>query len=731
MKPFFISLIGCMISPWAFADRHVTPDYECSTTAVITPTAVERSEDATKISFHAVYRPNFWIKVDSTAYIVNPKTDTHYSPLSTEGLVLGEEFWMPESGETDFSVIFPPLPEEVDAIDFIEGTWRIFGLRLDGKKAPKAADVDPEKWTKEHERDYPGEPSQFFNTADAKISGQIRGYDSRLGFDNILLYYSNPFTGKRDPVAIPIMADGSFSVSVPMASPGYFSISGLGPEYVWLSYYAEPGRALDILLDWDDVLQTSIDRIMERESRMANTRFGGDTGHINRELAAAPFAPAISMHSMAHDSVPATALKIILADNERYKTAIDRYKGSYDLHPVTKKVMDANADTDLIHNILDYAMYYDDMSRFDTAAPSLNEPLGIDFFEPVKGLFASGNPWLFAGERMDMLPNRIAFCRIPDLLGAKEMQPFTYTDFGILYLKERGAKLTPEEEETAAWLAERLGTTEYMDMTDFFNAINRLNIAEGIAKRNGMEDFLEEFVKINSEKTVTDEKKFDYEGYNAPRRADAVAKWTGLDSVPLLWQSAYCASLCSYGKTNISAPREETFATVNHAIENKIISHPYLIRIINTFFEDAYAFQPYAIPDDNRGRVLREMIAPYSGKFILLDFWGTSCGPCRSAIERSSELRQRNLDHPDFKMIFITCEGDSPEEAYNKYISKNLVGEATHRLSNSDFNRLRDLFKISGIPSYVLIGRDGKVLNEHLNFHSLSDALSEHGVILK
>lgn len=82
-------------------------------------------------------------------------------------------------------------------------------------------------------------------------------------------------------------------------------------------------------------------------------------------------------------------------------------------------------------------------------------------------------------------------------------------------------------------------------------------------------------------------------------------------------------------------------------------------------------------------------------------------------------------------MIFITCEGDSPEEAYNKYISKNLVGEATHRLSNSDFNRLRDLFKISGIPSYVLIGRDGKVLNEHLNFHSLSDALSEHGVILK
>lgn len=82
-------------------------------------------------------------------------------------------------------------------------------------------------------------------------------------------------------------------------------------------------------------------------------------------------------------------------------------------------------------------------------------------------------------------------------------------------------------------------------------------------------------------------------------------------------------------------------------------------------------------------------------------------------------------------MIFITGESDSPEGAYNKYVAENLVGEATHRLSDSDLNRLRGLFKISGIPHYVLIGRDGKILIEHFHFHSLSDALSEHGVTLK
>ena len=48
------------------------------------------------------------------------------------GIELGQEFWMPESGEATFSLIFPPLPPSVKSFDFVEGEgerdFNLFGI---------------------------------------------------------------------------------------------------------------------------------------------------------------------------------------------------------------------------------------------------------------------------------------------------------------------------------------------------------------------------------------------------------------------------------------------------------------------------------------------------------------------------------------------------------------------------------------------------------------------------
>ncbi|MBD4490752.1 TlpA family protein disulfide reductase, partial [Xanthomonas citri pv. citri] len=49
--------------------------------------------------------------------------------------------WMPESGEAEFQLTFPPIPQNVTCLDFsegdFEGAYKIWGIQLDKKTFSK------------------------------------------------------------------------------------------------------------------------------------------------------------------------------------------------------------------------------------------------------------------------------------------------------------------------------------------------------------------------------------------------------------------------------------------------------------------------------------------------------------------------------------------------------------------------------------------------------------------
>ena len=65
----------------------------------------------------------------------------------------------------------------------------------------------------------------------------------------------------------------------------------------------------------------------------------------------------------------------------------------------------------------------------------------------------------------------------------------------------------------------------------------------------------------------------------------------------------------------------------------------------------------YALPDTEGGKLLRRLTEKYRGKYVLIDFWGMFCGPCRSGIERSKPMREALRNHPDVDFLFISTEG--------------------------------------------------------------------------
>jgi thiol-disulfide isomerase/thioredoxin len=132
----------------------------------------------------------------------------------------------------------------------------------------------------------------------------------------------------------------------------------------------------------------------------------------------------------------------------------------------------------------------------------------------------------------------------------------------------------------------------------------------------------------------------------------------------------------------------------------------------------------YKLPDTPEAKIFKALIAPHKGKILLVDFWATTCGPCIASIKTHKELRERYKDSKDADFVFITAEDESPESAYNKFVEEqNLVN--TYRLSADNYRYLRQLFRFNGIPKYIIVDREGNILNDDARSRTFENDLKE------
>ncbi|WP_400077491.1 TlpA family protein disulfide reductase [Winogradskyella sp. R77965] len=723
MKKAFTTLLVILITTSLFGQKVIEyPDYEVKRSSIYDVDKIELTETETRVHVRGTIIPGWHMRFRKNDFLKDYKTGKEYTIIKIENHEFNEKILIPESGTKTVVLVFPPLDKGVKKVDFKHA---VYGISLDKQRSDKPKEVPKHvtKWIEDELNKVTDSPiidfnsNEFFKQKPAKLIGYIKEYDKRLKFETGIVYQGNNITREDYPIVVQVYEDGRFEAEIPLIHPetNYLSINKST-----IDYYLEPGQTLAIILDAEDFRKNAISR-MTRSSRykFKNTVFKGPLAEINNHL----------MNFMVEDfnyrafkeriknQTPTEFREEHDATFKANKNLLDTYIDNNNVNNKTKQILE-NA------LIADYASIYFDFlknrayeAKKDRLNATLNIPITNEYYDFLNEIDFNSKAFLVP-KSFSKFVNRFEFSKPISIIPQPKINPeITFHE----YLEKNKIAITEKDKNLEESKNQKI--TSYEAYQEFQKKFSK-------PYQNALKNYNKKYVRPILDKPTME-------------------KWRLRDSV---LKNVYhldkniVQDITKIRALTFDIDRTESESAHNYWSElKKTIDEPFLVAqgesIVNKKFPVVEQMAQNDFENSNRKNItieavvtelpkgkattiFNDIIKPHKGKILFVDFWATSCAPCIATIKKMKETRATYKNNPDIDFVFITPTNQSPERSYKGFVkNQDLVN--TYRIPVDDFNYLRQLFKFNGIPKYVVIAKNGEVIDDDYKMYEFTSTVDE------
>ncbi|MGN6416334.1 MAG: redoxin domain-containing protein [Pseudobacter sp.] len=117
-------------------------------------------------------------------------------------------------------------------------------------------------------------------------------------------------------------------------------------------------------------------------------------------------------------------------------------------------------------------------------------------------------------------------------------------------------------------------------------------------------------------------------------------------------------------------------------------------------------------------------LASFKGKYVLIDFWASWCGPCRAENPNVVAAYQKYKDK-NFTVLGVSLDRPGAKDKWIKAIHEDKL-DWTH-VSDLKFwdNEVAKLYDIKAIPQNLLIDNEGKIIAKNIRGEELQTTLEQ------